>query len=191
MHGNNLNGPSGPTGDVVATPNPAEIGNRENLWSSKFSERRLKLLAFAPGVDPIDQEDSTLSADDEGVIAVISNDWTSELFFSVDDERLIVVEEFAMCADGRGVYLDQSAKPVVVGETFTYEIHANGGDTKGDFHMVLNAEPDSPISYDGPDPKRLDIKWTPTLDVLTANVGGAVLIGIFADGGSEVREMCR
>ncbi len=197
LHSNNLQGPSGRTSEsgivfgegIVPTPNPAEIANRERLWNSKFAERRLKLLVFAPEADPFDQEDSTLSADDEGVIAVVSPSFGSELFFSIDDERLIVVEEFAMCGDGRGVYLEHSAKPVEVGETFAYEIYADSDDTAGDFHMVLIAEPDSPITHDGPDPKRLDIKWTPMQEVLTADIG-VPLIGIFADGGAEVREMC-
>ena len=56
--------------------------------------------------------------------------------------------------------------------------------------MVSIAEPDSPITHDGPDPKRLDLKWTPKDDVITANVGGVALIGIIAEGGTLVKEMC-
>ena len=101
---------------------------RKELWGFKFTETRLKLLVFAPGVDPPDQEDSTLSADDERVIE--AQNWEQKrddspagtvytlLLFSLDDERLIVVEEFAMCGDGRGVYLEHSTKLVEVDETF-------------------------------------------------------------------------
>lgn len=62
-------------------------------------------------------------------------------------------------------------------------------DTIGDFHMVSVAAPDSPITHDGPDPKRLDLKWTPKDDVITADVGVAI-VGIFAEGGPAVKEMC-
>jgi hypothetical protein len=55
--------------------------------------------------------------------------------------------------------------------------------------MVSVAAPDSPITHDGPDPKRLDLKWTPKDDVITADVGVAI-VGIFAEGGPAVKEMC-
>ena len=193
LHGNNMRlltqvGPISSASGLDATPTAGEILRREDLWRSKFAERRLKLLVFTTGVDPFDEEDSPLSADDEGVIAVVSEHLDSELYFSVDNERLYVLE-FAMCGDGRGVYLEMTTTPVKVGETFAYEIYVNGDDTIGDFHTVWIAEPDSPITYDPPDPKRFDIKWTPVNDVLTADTGLAI-VGIFAEGGPAVKEMC-
>ena len=55
--------------------------------------------------------------------------------------------------------------------------------------MVWIAAADSPITHDGADPKKADIKWTPEEDVLTADAGVAI-IGIIADGGLQVKEMC-
>ena len=187
---------------VATIPKALEISRREDLWRFQLTDIRLKLLVFAPGVDPFAQEDSTLSADDDGVIEVpgynagsfpaqteAGQELTTSLLFSVNDERLIVVEEFAMCGDGRGVYLEHSTKPVEVGETFAYEIYADADDTPGDIHMVLIAAPDSPITHDGPDPKRLDLKWTPNFELMWADVG-VTIVGIIAEGGPEVKEMC-
>ena len=113
----------------------------------------------------------------------------ASVYFDLDDERLIVVEELAFCRDGRGIYLEQSANPEAIGETFGWEVYIDRSDTTGMFHIVLIAAPDSPITHDGSDPKRLDITWEPTHNVITADVGSA-MVGIFADGGQQVREMC-
>ena len=111
------------------------------------------------------------------------------LLVSADDERLIVVEEFAYCGDGRAVYLQHSTKPVEIGETFAWEYHQSADDPDGDIRMVSIAEPDSPITHDGPDPKRIEVKWTPKRNAIMTDLG-VILVGVFAEGGPAIEEMC-
>ena len=105
---------------------------------------------------------------------------------TANDDRLLVVEEFAFCGDGRAVYLQHTAKPIEVGESFVYEFTASDD---GGISYTAMAALDSPITHDGPDPKRITIPFDPVRGAVTANVGVA-LVGIVADGGSEVEEMC-
>ncbi|MEE8046321.1 MAG: hypothetical protein V3T49_05725, partial [Dehalococcoidia bacterium] len=183
-----------------ATPTAGRSAFRENLWNLMMDGTRLKILAYSPEVDPLDQEDASFDTNNERVLEVVLTSTGQEfentltglpasVYFDLDDERLIVVEELAFCRDGRGIYLEQSANPEAIGETFGWEVYIDRSDTIGMFHIVLIAAPDSPITHDGSDPKRLDITWEPTHNVITADVGGA-MVGIFADGGQQVREMC-
>ena len=56
-------------------------------------------------------------------------------------------------------------------------------------YLVLTAEADSPITHDGPDPKKLDLKLTTENFVVTADLG-VKLVGMFAKDDAVI-EMCR
>ena len=87
---------------------------------------------------------------------------------------------------GHSVYLQHTAKPIEVGESFVYEFTAS---EDGGISYTAMAAQDSPITHDGPDPKRITIPFDLVRGAVTANVG-VVLVGIVADGGSEIEEMC-
>ena len=59
----------------------------------------------------------------------------------------------------------------------------------GDVNLVSIAEPDSPITHDGPDPKRLEFTASTESGVVKADFG-VILVGIFAEGGPAIEEMC-
>lgn len=172
------------------TPLDEQMAYRTERWKAKLFNTRLLLLIYAPGVDPFDEMSSIpLSGDDDHAISVDNyQGGGGSVHLSTNDERLIATEEFVLCGDGRGVYLQHSTKPIEVGETFAWDIYASADDPRGDFHLVSIAESDSPITHDGPDPKRLDIKMTPKQNVISADLGVA-LVGIIGLD-PAVSEMC-
>ncbi|MDG0865828.1 hypothetical protein GKO46_01915 [SAR202 cluster bacterium JH702] len=155
------------------------------LRNIAFGRLRMLLLIYAPGFDPLVDGSPFIIDLDSFPGGNTPGSWA----LTADDPNVIVVEEFAFCDDGRGVYLQHSEKPIEVGETFAWDIYTTVDDPLGDFHLVLTAEPDSPITHDGPDPKRLDLKLTTELDVVTADLG-VKLVGMFGRDPAVV-EMCK
>ncbi|MBT4126485.1 MAG: hypothetical protein HOJ22_00560 [Chloroflexi bacterium] len=150
-----------------------------------FGRLRMLLLIYAPGFDPLIDGSPFIHDFDSAPGGNTPGSWA----LSADDPNVIIVEEFAFCDDGRGVYLQHSEKPVEVGETFAWDLYTTVDDPLGDFHLVLTAEADSPITHDGPDPKKLDLKLTTENFVVTADLG-VKLVGMFAKDDAVI-EMCR
>ena len=144
-----------------------------------FGSSRMQLLIYAPGVDPLADSspfDIDYEVDPGGNTA---GSWT----LSANDPEVIIAEEIAFCDDGRGIYLQHSEKPVEVGETFAWDVEARPEDPPGDFHLIMTAELDSPITHDGPDPKRLDAQFTITeVGVFTTKIEEAdtTVVGMFS-----------
>jgi hypothetical protein len=166
----------------------AKLANTKRLQQMNnelFGGNRMLLLIYAPGVNPMETPLFDQEIDDADPGGIPEGTWN----YSVENPEVIIVEEFAFCGDGRGVYLQHTDKPGEVGETFAWEIYATETDPVSDLHLVLSAEPDSPITHAGPDPKRLDLQFTIDEWVLSADVG-VTLIGMFSTD-PDVREMCK
>ncbi|MDA1280171.1 MAG: hypothetical protein O3B95_09080 [Chloroflexi bacterium] len=160
--------------------------NRELQLRTMFQDNRVLLLVFAPGVDLFADGD-VLNLTQQINQSFEPTQATSSL--TTEDERIVAIEEVATCGDGRGVYLQHSTKPVEIGETFAWDVYVSEADPSGDFHFVSIAEPDSAITHDGPDPKRLDAKFSAVERVITADVG-VIIVGIFARD-PAIEEMCK
>jgi hypothetical protein len=168
------------------TPIEKEIIAREKMLKDwVFGAKRMLLLIYAPGEDPLSDGTPWIpDFENSGVGQTTLGTWA----LSQEDPRVIIVEEFAFCDDGRGVYLQHSAKPVEVGETFAWDVYVTPKDASGDFHLVLTAESDSPITHDGPDPKKLDLVLSAGNDVGSTDLG-VKLVGMFARDDAVI-EMC-
>jgi len=158
---------------------------QQQVEQTGFAMHRMLLLIYAPGIDPlVDGSPFVMDLDFQPVWNT-ADSWP----LSATGEGVIIVEEFAFCGDGRGVYLQHSEKPVEIGETFAWDIYTTLDDPLGDFHLVMTAEPDSPITHDGPDPKKLDLKMKVENHVVTADLG-VKLVGMMGRDPAVV-EMCR
>jgi len=143
------------------------LAQQVKVWG--FGVKRWQLLTYAPGIDPM--ANGHVYVADPEVNLGGSGGNKGNFTLSADDPRVINVEEFAFCDDGRGVYLQHSEKPVEVGETFAWDVYALPGEANdGTFHLVLTAEPNSPITYGGPDPKKIDIKTTAVDGVMISEI---------------------
>ncbi len=164
---------------------------QQQIRQEAFGRKRMLLLIYAPGVDPFTNGD--VFEYDQAMMQHLTLGRNKGVFtVSADDPKVIIVEEFAFCDDGRGVYLQHSEKPVEIGETFGWDVYVLPEEANdGIFHLVMTAEPDSPITHDGPDPKRLDMQITTYENVLTAYVAEAdiKLVGLLAHD-PAIPEMC-
>ncbi|MBT4126990.1 MAG: hypothetical protein HOE43_11425 [Chloroflexi bacterium] len=155
-----------------------------------FGLRRWQLLSYAPGIDPMADGPVYVYDPDSppGGVGHNKGDFT----LSATDTRVINVEEFAFCDDGRGVYLQHSEKPAEVGETFVWDVYALPSEANdGTFHLVMTAEPNSPITCDGPDPKKIDIKITAVDGVMISEIAEAdiKMVGMLSND-AAIQEMC-
>ena len=169
----------------TATDEKVAFVLQKQLRDMAFGRLRMLLLIYAPGADPLLDGSPFVIDLDSFPGGNTPGSWA----LSADDPNVIIVEEFAFCDDGRGIYLQHSEKPVEVGETFAWDLYTTPDDPVGDFHLVMTAEPDSPITHDGPDPKKLDLKMKVENHVVTADLG-VKLVGMMGRDPAVV-EMCK
>jgi len=164
---------------------------QQQIRQEAFGRKRMLLLIYAPGVDPFANGD--VFEYDQAMMQHLTLGRNKGNFtISAEDPKVIIVEEFAFCDDGRGVYLQHSEKPVEIGETFGWDVYVLPDEANdGIFHLVMTAEKDSSITHDGPDPKRLDMQLTTFENVVTAYIAESdiTLVGMMAHD-PAIPEMC-